>query len=152
MKVYLSVKVEEKINKVHYALTTYSNTGDALETLKTTENLDSKKYNNHIKGMLWAIQELKNQSYKKRIAKENIMLFINSKTLYKWLENHNIPEGYYGLFSELEEEMSYFPNELTIVNFKDTESKVINSLYKESLEEDDVVPNEKTTNLLKEWV
>lgn len=130
MKMYID---NRKVGEVYErAMTVYSNRGKLLysDTSRIWED-DMKKFDKTLIAIEMGVKQFRTLSQNGELSEEEpLIIFINSKTIYNWLEKGTCPPQYIDVFSRILFELSLLMNETEIIYSKGTKA-----LYKSTKEE-----------------
>lgn len=122
VKVYISNrKIGENYEQ---ALSVYSKRGKLIYSdfckIRSDSNL---KFDKGLQAILWGIKRFRSLCQNGFFSEsEPVMLFINSQTIYHWLETEVCPKNYLDIFSEIQMEISLIVNDLEIIYSKETKA------------------------------
>lgn len=139
MKLYID---NRKNNAIYErAMTVYSNRGKLLYSdTGRIKGDDLQKFEKTLIAIEKGIKQFRKLSQNGVLSEsEPLVIFINSKTIYNWIEKENCPSKYVDVFSSIMFELSLLTNETEIIY-----SETTKALYKSSDSKE-----QKVTDLFK---
>lgn len=146
MKVYIhNRKVKDTYEK---ALSIYTNKGKLIYSdTGRILNSDMQKFDKTLYALEWGLKQFRKVAQNGIVSEdEPVTLFINSRTIFSWLEKEKCPSNYTDVFYNIQMELSMMLNEVEIIYskstkavYKSTEEKAqsISSLMKEFKDKED---------------
>lgn len=126
IRVYVHLLRDLEKKKVVYGVTAYNSQGGVVFSDIAKVPIPESRFSSKIACLAWALGKLKTLVDNKFFApEEEFLLFISSKTLYKWLEQESAPDPYTMVLTDVLLDLSFFTSPLEIIYSESAKTKTL---------------------------
>jgi hypothetical protein len=126
IRVYLHLRRDLAKGKVIYGVTAYNAQGGVAFSDVARVPIPESRFSSKIACLTWALGKLKTLVDNKFFApEEEFLLFISSKTLYKWLEQESAPDPYTMALTDVLLDLSFFTAPLEVIYSESAKTKTL---------------------------